>query len=126
MAKLVLKFKGVVRQEYPLDNPIVIIGRSPTHGIFIDNLAVSRNHARITHSEDHYTIEDLNSRNGTYVNGIGIESRDLKNGDLIRIGKHVLEFFAKGEAVMIEGTSEPNIEDYSSEMVGTFRIKIPT
>ncbi|NGZ29207.1 MAG: FHA domain-containing protein, partial [Magnetococcales bacterium] len=63
MAKLVLKFKGMVRQEYPLNNPIVAIGRSATNDIFIDNLAVSRNHAQIVRKGDQFEVEDLNSNN---------------------------------------------------------------
>lgn len=96
MAKLVLKFKDMVRQEYPLLNPIVAVGRSPTNDIHIENLAVSRNHAQIVRNGDQYILEDLNSNNGTFVNGVRVQSHVLKDGDNILLGKHILQFFAKG------------------------------
>ena len=124
MAKLIIKFKGEIRHEYPINNKTILIGRSVTCEVFIDNLAVSRVHAEITHDGDKFIISDLNSGNGTYVNGICIATKDLKNGDLIRVGKHVLEFISKGDAVVRDSISagDPNIDDYSSEVEGTIKI----
>ncbi|NGZ28568.1 MAG: FHA domain-containing protein, partial [Magnetococcales bacterium] len=62
----------------------------------------------------------LNSNNGTYVNNNRIESHQLKDGDVITIGKHELVFLVKGEAVLTDGLgNQPDVEDYSSEMEGT-------
>jgi two-component system cell cycle response regulator len=71
------------------------IGRSSKNELPIDQESVSRHHARITHSQSRaYTIEDLGSTNGTYVNDekIGKERRSLKDGDQIRVGRSILKF----------------------------------
>ena len=70
-----------------------IIGRHPGCQIVLDNGAISRHHAQILESHGVYFMEDLRSRNGTYVNGIGIEKRTpLHDGDQIRICDVTAEF----------------------------------
>ncbi len=73
------------------------IGRSSKNELPIDQESVSRHHARITPSQSRgYTIEDLGSTNGTYVNDekIGKERRTLKDGDQIRVGRSILKFMS--------------------------------
>lgn len=98
MAKIVLKFKEVVRMEYPLDGPITAIGRTPNNDICIDNLAVSRNHAQIVREGECFVIEDLDSNNGTFVNGNRIHRHILNDNDTIQVGKHTLQFLSSAEA----------------------------
>jgi len=66
------------------------IGRKPTNDITVENLAVSGQHARvITILQDSF-LEDLNSTNGSYVNGKLVQKHALQHGDVIKLGKHEL------------------------------------
>lgn len=80
-------------REFPLPGPKYLIGRAPDCDIRLTDPLVSARHARITHSGEHYQIEDLASRNGTRVNGERIEgSTPLQPGDRIELGGHLLQF----------------------------------
>ena len=68
------------------------IGRLPDNLIQVDNLAVSGHHAKIYWETDHYTLEDNNSLNGTFVNNRRISKTVLKDGDEVLIGKHTVLF----------------------------------
>ncbi len=92
MAKLVLSFNGDFVKEYELDQEIITIGRKPSSDIHIDNLAVSGNHAKILTILNDSFIEDLDSTNGTYINGDKITRHALQNGESIGIGKHELKY----------------------------------
>lgn len=92
MAKLILSFDGASVKEYELDKEILTIGRKPDNDIHIDNLAVSGTHAKILTILNDSFIEDLNSTNGTIINGNKITKYALQNGDKIVIGKHQLTY----------------------------------
>lgn len=92
MAKIILSFEGAPINEYELDQEILTIGRKPGNDIHIDNLAVSGTHAKILTILNDSFIEDLDSTNGTLVNGEIITKYALVNGDKIKIGKHQLEY----------------------------------
>lgn len=92
MAKLVLGFNGQTLHEYPLDRETLTIGRKADNDIHIDNLAVSGNHAKILTILNDSFIEDLDSTNGTYINGEKIIRHALRNGEIIAIGKHELKY----------------------------------
>jgi pSer/pThr/pTyr-binding forkhead associated (FHA) protein len=92
MAKLVLSFSGETVREYELDQEIMTIGRKTDNDIHIDNLAVSGNHAKILTILNDSFIEDLNSTNGTFINGQKINKHALQNGEIILIGKHELKY----------------------------------
>jgi pSer/pThr/pTyr-binding forkhead associated (FHA) protein len=92
MTKIILKFKDTVLKEIPVEKELITIGRKPDNDICIDNLAVSGHHARIFRAGDWFLIEDLDSLNGTFVNGKMIQESPLKNGDEVLIGKHILKF----------------------------------
>ncbi len=83
MTKIILKFKDKVLKEIPVEKELITIGRKPDNDIEIDNLAVSGHHARIFKMEDWFLVEDLNSLNGTFVNGKMVQESPLKNGDEI-------------------------------------------
>lgn len=83
---------GVVHQ---LGAPEVSIGRSPGCDIFLDDVTVSRNHARLSYGDGVVTIADLSSLNGTYVNRRRIEEpEELTHGDELQIGKFRLSFIS--------------------------------
>lgn len=70
------------------------VGRSPDNTIVLDSPDVSRRHARLERSGAHLRIYDLNSTNGTRINGEAIHISDVQEGDEIRIGSQVLELLA--------------------------------
>ena len=92
-AKLILSMDGLVLKEIPLNKDRMSIGRKPHNDIQIDNLAISGEHASIITILNDSFLEDLNSTNGTQVNGIQIKKHFLMNGDVIELGKYKLKFF---------------------------------
>lgn len=83
---------GQIQALYKLQGKEVSIGRSPECSIFLNDMTVSRRHAKISRLESGYVIEDLNSYNGVWVNNKNIERMLLVQGDLIQIGSFVLLF----------------------------------
>ncbi|MBI4400878.1 MAG: FHA domain-containing protein, partial [Nitrospirae bacterium] len=92
MPKLFLKFNEAILKEIELDRPQLTIGRKEDNDLTIDNLAVSGHHARIVQEHGAYFIEDRDSTNGTFLNDKRIQRQQLRNGDQIRIGKHLLVY----------------------------------
>ncbi|MDY6906124.1 MAG: FHA domain-containing protein [Thermodesulfobacteriota bacterium] len=96
MPLLTLKFKDTIVKKYKLENnKTVSIGRRKTNDIVIENLVVSGSHAKIEASKDGFVLSDSQSKNGTFVNNKSVNTRLLKNGDVIRIGMHTLIFSEK-------------------------------
>ena len=93
MAKLILSVDGTVLKEISLNKERTTLGRKPHNDIQVDNLAVSGEHAAIITILNDSVIEDLNSTNGTLVNGKPIKKHFLQNNDVIEIGKHKLKYF---------------------------------
>ena len=91
-AKLILSLNNSILGEYPLDKERIVLGRRPENDIQVDNLAVSGQHAAIITILSDSFLEDLESTNGTYVNGKLVKKHALKNGDVITIGKHELKY----------------------------------
>jgi len=92
MAKLILSFEGKTVKEYELDQEITTIGRKPDNDIQIDNMAVSGTHAKILTIMNDSFIEDLNSTNGTIINGQKISKHALCNGETVILGQHELKY----------------------------------
>jgi len=92
MALLTLKFKDLPLKEIELKGGSKTIGREPANDIVVENLLVSGYHARIDPAGKDYVLTDLQSKNGTFLNGERVTSTKLKNGDQILIGKHTLIF----------------------------------
>jgi DNA-binding winged helix-turn-helix (wHTH) protein len=82
----------VERRAFPLLDGANIVGRAADAAIQIDTPGVSRYHVRILVVHDHATLEDLGSKNGSYVNGELVTTRRLADGDQIRLGAAVLTF----------------------------------
>ena len=92
MARLILSLDGQVLAEYNMTKERYTIGRLPDNDVRIDNVAVSGHHALIINILNDSFLEDLNSTNGTYVNGKLIKKHALQHGDVITIGHHHLRF----------------------------------
>lgn len=92
MAKLILSMDGLVLKEIPLVKERTTIGRKPHNDIQIDNLAISGEHAVIVAILNDAFLEDLNSTNGTYVNGQSVKKHVLKDNDVVELGKYRLKF----------------------------------
>lgn len=90
MPKIILKFNDALIKEIPLDREQLMIGRKPDNDVVIDNPAVSGRHAKLVRVQAVYFLEDMGSTNGTFVNEKKIDKRQLKDGDRVTIGKHVL------------------------------------
>ncbi len=92
MARLILSLDGQVLAEYNMSKERYTIGRLPDNDVRIDNPAVSGHHSLIINILNDSFLEDLNSTNGTYVNGKLIKKHALQHGDVITIGHHQLRF----------------------------------
>jgi len=91
MLTIELKFNNAVLKTIETDKEIITIGRNVKNDIQIDNLSVSKQHARIVKHQGNYLIEDMKSTNGTYLNEKKIAKEKLTNNDVITIGKHTLQ-----------------------------------
>lgn len=90
--KLEFSFNSNKIGEFALDKEVMTIGRKEDNDIRIENLAVSGHHAKLLTIFDDSFLEDLDSTNGTYVNGQAIKKHPLRSGDVITIGKHELRY----------------------------------
>jgi len=92
MARLILSLDGNVLAEYNMTKERYTIGRLPDNDVRIDNSAVSGHHSLIINILNDSFLEDLNSTNGTYVNGKLVKKHALQHGDVITIGQHQLRY----------------------------------
>lgn len=92
MGKLILTLDGQELAQYELEKERYTIGRLSDNDIHIDNMAVSGHHALILNILKDSFLEDLNSTNGTYVNGKLIKKHALQESDVITIGRHQLKY----------------------------------
>ncbi len=86
---------GMAGQSFQPGDGRTLVGRSPECDIFLDDVTVSRRHAEILREGDTFTIRDLGSLNGTYVNRKRIESAVLENDDEVQVGKYRLTFLQR-------------------------------
>ncbi|SFC29236.1 FHA domain-containing protein [Polaromonas sp. OV174] len=92
MPKMIVSIDEVVIKEVQLTKDRTSLGRRPYNDIVIDNLAVSGEHAVLRMSGGEVHIEDLNSTNGTYVNGKAVKKQLLRDGDVVEIGKYKIQY----------------------------------
>ena len=105
MGKLVVSLDNVVIKEFQITKERTTLGRRPYNDIVIDNLAVSGEHAVLTAAQSDVFIEDLNSTNGTYINGKAVKKQLLSNNDVVEVGKYRIKFLAE------------DAEDYEKTMI---------
>jgi pSer/pThr/pTyr-binding forkhead associated (FHA) protein len=92
MARLILSLDSQTLAEYNMTKERYTVGRLPDNDIRIDNAAVSGHHSLIINILNDSFLEDLNSTNGTYVNGKLIKKHALQHGDVITVGHHQLRY----------------------------------
>jgi hypothetical protein len=109
----VVSLDGVVIKEVQITKDKTTLGRRPYNDIVIDNLAVSGEHAVLQMVGGDVFIEDLNSTNGTYINGKAIKKQLLAHNDTVEIGKYKIKYLVdeSGEyektMIMRPGSSAP-------------------
>ncbi len=108
MARLILSLDGQVLAEYNMSKERYTVGRLPDNDIRIDNPTVSGHHSLVINILNDSFLEDLNSTNGTYVNGRLIKKHALQNGDVVTVGRHQLRF--------VDGTGDED-DEFASTMV---------
>jgi pSer/pThr/pTyr-binding forkhead associated (FHA) protein len=121
MARLVLSLDGQVLAEYNMSKERYTVGRLPDNDIRIDNPAVSGHHALIINILNDSFLEDLNSTNGTYVNGKIVKKHAMQHGDVITVGHHSLRF--------IDSEADEQADEFEKTMVISSReaanLKVP-
>jgi pSer/pThr/pTyr-binding forkhead associated (FHA) protein len=110
MPKMIVSIEGVVIKEVQLAKDRTTLGRRPYNDIVFDNLAVSGEHAVLHISGEDAFLEDLNSTNGTYINGKPIKKLPLHNGDTVEIGKYKIKFVHEGASEHL-GRAAPAVGD---------------
>ena len=97
MLEITLELKDTILDTFKIDKDEITIGRNSANDITINNLAVSDRHARIVRDQSGYFVEDLNSTNGTFVNGRKINRIGIGGHQEITIGKHLLDVRVTGK-----------------------------
>lgn len=116
MLSLLVKLQDTVIKEFKTDQNEIIIGRDPDSDIQIDNIAISREHARIVKGPNDYLIEDLNSKNGIFVDGKKINKKYLKADDEITVGKYSLQ-------IVMEDDRSTRRKKKAKGIVTTYRMR---
>jgi len=86
---------GIAGETFAPVGPRTLIGRSPECDVFLDDVTVSRRHAELLHEGETYTIRDLGSLNGTFVNRQRVESAELHDDDEVQVGKYRMTFLVR-------------------------------
>jgi pSer/pThr/pTyr-binding forkhead associated (FHA) protein len=113
MGKLVVSLDGVVIKEVQITKDKTTLGRRPYNDMVIDNLAVSGEHAVLQMVGNDVFIEDLNSTNGTYINGKAVKKQLLAHNDTVEIGKYKIKYLTDDSVdyektmIMRPGSAEP-------------------
>jgi len=92
-SKLILALDGEILREYQVERDFMSIGRKHENDIQLNDLTVSGRHALISKVGENIYIEDLNSTNGTLVNGNYVSKLALKHGNVVQVGHHLFTFF---------------------------------
>ena len=98
MPKMIVSIDGIVIKEVQLTKDRTSLGRRPYNDIVIDNLAVSGEHAVLQMSGHEVYLEDLNSTNGTYVNGKAVKKQLLQSNDSVEIGKYTIKYVCESDS----------------------------
>lgn len=85
-------------ERFELVDQTLTVGRAEDNAIFLDDITVSRHHARFEHNGSHWQLSDLGSLNGTYVNREPVEVVQLASGDEVQIGKYRFQFLSAATA----------------------------
>jgi pSer/pThr/pTyr-binding forkhead associated (FHA) protein len=114
MPEIIVKLGDNIVQKYFFFQEPLKVGRSPDNEIVIENLAISRNHASVQFEDGRYFVSDLDSSNGTFVNGVRIKKTELVDRDVISIGKHKLYFYNQRTSDVVH---QPSMQDGDNTML---------
>ena len=103
LGMLVVRHGPNAGSSYRLDKEVTTIGRHPDSDIFLDDITVSRRHVAMERDEHGYTLRDVGSLNGTYVNRERVDEARLRHGDEVQIGRYRLTFVLGGQAARERG-----------------------
>src|SRR5664279_3879988 len=126
MGKLVVSLDGVVIKEVQITKDKTTLGRRPYNDIVIDNLAVSGEHAVLQMVGSDVFIEDLNSTNGTYINGKAVKKQLLAHNDTVEVCKYKIKFMVEDGTdyektmIMKPGAMAPGAGGYTSGRASGF------
>lgn len=109
MPRLILSMDGLVLKEMVLEKERTTIGRKPHNDIQIDNLAISGEHAVVVNILNDSFLEDMNSTNGTLVNGQPVKKHFLRNNDVIELGKYKLKYMTDLQSGAAASDFEKNV-----------------
>jgi pSer/pThr/pTyr-binding forkhead associated (FHA) protein len=108
MPEIIVKLGDRIIHRYYFDKDMLSVGRARENDIVIENLSVSRNHLRIKKQDNKFIMTDMNSANGTIVNGVRVSKTELVHNDEITVGKHSMVFInADDESVDASQRSAP-------------------
>src|SRR5262245_568304 len=105
----------------PLTDAETIIGRDPANTVAVNDPLVSRRHCSIRHCGTQIQLSDLESLNGTFVNGVPAREKPLEHGDRIRVGGSQFVFMIRDEGVE---TPIPLSDSFSGELITTVTVKL--
>jgi len=94
---LVVRKGPEVGERFYIDRPRLSLGRDPGSDVFLNDVTVSREHAVIETGGGEVKISDAGSLNGTYVNGVLVDSALLESGDIVQIGRFQMIYIRGGE-----------------------------
>jgi pSer/pThr/pTyr-binding forkhead associated (FHA) protein len=126
MPKMIVSIDEVVIKEVQLTKDKTTLGRRPYNDIVIDNLAVSGEHAVLQMTGSDVVLEDLNSTNGTYVNGKAVKKQQLQSGDAIEIGKYKIKFVGDNVAEDFDKTTIVKVRPSASAPVSRSHAGTPS
>ena len=116
--QIVVSINGAELHRYSFSENEVLIGRSPECDVLLDNAGVSRTHAKVLRQGDRVQLVDLNSSNGTFLNGKWINEAYVNSGDTVGIGKFTLTMKVAAEPLPdLEPHAASNPEPVSSSTV---------
>lgn len=129
MPKMIVSIDGVVTKEVQLSKDRTTLGRRPYNDVVIDSLAVSGEHAVIQVIGSEVYLEDLNSTNGSYLNGKAVKKQLLQHDDVIEIGKYRIKFSADVDAqseslVVAKPSGAAKLQSGARAAVATAAIKV--
>jgi pSer/pThr/pTyr-binding forkhead associated (FHA) protein len=124
MAKIILTIDDTILQELTLSKERVTIGRRAHNDIVIDDLAISGEHAVIVTANDDSFLEDLNSTNGTQINGQPVKKHFLQDGDVVEMAQYKLRYIADGHPARGEGAEAATASSgiAASQNVATLKV----
>lgn len=115
MSRIILSLGKKILRELALVRQRTTIGRAPHNDVVIDHPAISAEHAVIGIGQDGTFLEDLNSTNGTQINGQPIRKHFLQDRDVINLAKYQIRYLADDDNLQPDENSPQNISDRLSE-----------